>query len=120
MAEQCKDIDAALARLNEAINKLNSRFGVLENKISGLQSSVNDLNSKIGELKNTDSDIKSRINRLANDVNDLKKLKQGQPDDKTLNNLSKRVGKLETYCSSVEQYLLGITKLVTAVRNFLR
>lgn len=115
MTQQCKDIDAALARLENAINQLNGRFSNLENRISRLEQGLNSLNSIINGLQNADSDIR---NKLGNLDGELKKLKQGGEKNNNESEILKRLSKLESYCGSVEQYLSGITHLVSAMKRF--
>jgi predicted nuclease with TOPRIM domain len=59
--------------------------------------------------------LQSQINALRNDLNRLRQEKSNN----NLGQITKRIDKLENFCSGVEQYLNAVTPLISAVRNFL-
>ncbi|MBW4689595.1 MAG: hypothetical protein KME40_32015 [Komarekiella atlantica HA4396-MV6] len=83
MAEQCKDIDTALANLNKALREANNRNKQLENRVKRLE----DDNSRNPQHpKNNQADLAA---------------------------LAKRVSVLESYCASIEDLLSKFKNLAT-------
>jgi archaellum component FlaC len=70
MAEQCKDIDAALANLNNALNRINQRMGDLERKQRECCDGKNGGNQQ--KTKETDlTPIYERLSKIEGYINAL-------------------------------------------------
>nr|MDZ8016548.1 hypothetical protein [Nostoc sp. SerVER01] len=83
MAEICRDIDEALAQLNTAVSKVNSRINNLEKK----QKECCDKSDK------NLADFNAAINRINSRLNDLERKQKEQPTD--LSEILKRLKKAE-------------------------
>ncbi|MDZ8023585.1 MAG: hypothetical protein RMX97_02650 [Nostoc sp. DedQUE11] len=101
MAEICKDIDEALAQLNTAVAKVNSRINNLEKK----QKECCDKSDK------NLVDLNAAINRINSRLNDLER-KQNENNNNNNNGLEKRVKELEKNQEALK------TGIVESLNNF--
>lgn len=92
MAE-CKDLSAALKRLESAINRQNQCC----------------------------SEVKNKLKNLENRIGALERANKGNPSstkqDRSLNDIYKRLQRLESYCESIENTFKGFATTIKQIKE---